>query len=117
MVNWSVVTTPKQKGGQARQANIVLLDKIGGQLVAGTDTLWARVFHAKYVKNQPMLDCVARPTDSTTWKGIVKSLAYVHGGFSWRIGNGCSVSLWFDACVTEDPLCLLVEEIDPDEIL
>lgn len=46
--------------------------------------------------------------DSSTWS---------YGGYWWRIGNGVNVSLWFNAWLSKEPLCLMVEEIDLDEIL
>lgn len=49
--------------------------------------------------------------------GIKKrSLTQVHGGFGWLIGHGKNVSLWFDTWLMSDPLCLFVEDIDPNEI-
>lgn len=47
----------------------------------------------------------------------MKSLAQVHGGYGWHIGNGESVSLWFDVWLAEEPLCIMVNEIDPTEVL
>ena len=41
----------------------------------------------------------------------------VKGGFGWKIGKGTEASLWFDIWVEFDPLCLLIEEIDPSESL
>lgn len=47
----------------------------------------------------------------------MKSLAQVHGGYGWHIGNGESVSLWFDVWLAEEPLCIMVNEIDSTEVL
>lgn len=38
------------------------------------------------------------------------------GGFSWSIGNGQDISLWFDVWLGHDPLCLVVDDIDPQEL-
>lgn len=79
LIKWSTVTKTKNKGGlgirDSRQSNIALLAKIGGQLVAGSNALWARVIRSKYIKSVHILDCFARPTDSRIWKGLAK----VHG--------------------------------------
>ena len=48
---------------------------------------------------------------------VLKSIHHVSGGFGWNIANGIDVSLWFDAWLSNIPLCLLVDDIEPDEIL
>lgn len=49
--------------------------------------------------------------DSPFWKDIIKSLN------SWKVGHGHNVSFWFDSRLFREPLCLLVDVIDPTELL
>ena len=69
------------------------------------------------MKSEEVLEVKPRSFALVTWRGINKSLNHVHGGFGWTIASGTKVSLWFDVWLTNDPLCLLVEEIDSNEIL
>ena len=121
LVNWKHVTKPKDQGGlgirDARKSNIALLAKLGGQLVHESGKVWSQVLKAKYVKNDNVLELQPRSNASYTWRGILRSLNHVHGGFGWTIASGREVSLWFDAWLSSEPLCLSVEEIDPNEIL
>ena len=120
LVKWSTVTKLKKTGGlgirEARHANITLLAKVGGQMVAGIDKVWTCVLDAKYVNHSYVLSCPRKNTDSQTWKGIVKSNALVSSCYGCRVGNGTYISLWFDIWVKDEPLCLEVNRIEPDEI-
>lgn len=40
----------------------------------------------------------------------------VKGGFDWELWYGECISLWFDAWLLSDPFCLIVDDIDLDEI-
>lgn len=99
-MKWSKVAKPKKVGGlgirEQRQTNIALIAKVVGQLVVGVDNMWTHVLN-KYIKDFNVLDCEARISDYNTWKGILRSMVHVYGGYGWSIGNGASVSLWFDA--------------------
>lgn len=59
--------------------------------------------YSKYVKHCLVVDCIPKGSDSFTWKGILKSLASVHGGFGWTTENGANVSLWFDIWLGTNP--------------
>ena len=96
--------------------NTALLAKTGARLALGSQAVWATVLCAKYVQHRDLLDCEARPTDSRQWKGFIRGFNMIKGGFGWRIGNGESVSLWFDTWLYNDPLCLLIDDIHPNEI-
>lgn len=39
----------------------------------------------------------------------------VRGGYGWKLGNGRDVSIWFDIWVENEPLYLIIEDIDPIE--
>lgn len=114
LVKWQHVTQLKTAGGpdirDTRMANIVLLAKLGGNMVAGVDKIWAS-FESEIHPVSAVLETPAKGGDSTTWRGITKNLSHVHGGFGWTIGNV------FDAWLSSDPLCLMVEDIDLKGIL
>lgn len=58
-----------------------------------------------------------KPTDSMTWKGISRSFNFVKGGYGWSLENRNQISFWFDIWLYFDHLCLIVDDIDPDEVL
>ena len=64
-----------------------------------------------------MMDALPKCGDSMTWKDITKSLSFLKGGFRWHVTSSTRVSLWFDAWLLHEPLCFMVEEIDPGELL
>lgn len=37
-------------------------------------------------------------------------------GFGWNIGKGTNILLWFDVWLGHDPLCLAIDNIDPQEL-
>lgn len=85
LINWKKVTQPKIKGGlgfrETRQANVVLLAKFGSRLACGGKYIWAQVLRNKYIKDQPFLKYETKPTNSSTWKGLIRSLNKVKHGF------------------------------------
>lgn len=62
------------------------------------------------------MDYHTKQTDSITWKGIIKSFNMVKGGFGWDLSDGAKISLLFGIWLHYDPLCLVVDDIDLDEI-
>ena len=111
----------KKLGGlsirEARMANVAQLAKLGSKLVCGSSSMWAQVLKSKYLKNDNLLDNITKPGSSSTWKGICRNFEKVKDGFGWNVGNGRMVYLWFDIWVGREPICLLVENIYPDELL
>lgn len=59
----------------------------------------------------------AKSDASVTWRAITRSLNHAHGGFGWNTASGTEVWLWSDTWLTNGPLCLLVEDIEPNEIV
>lgn len=64
-----------------------------------------------------MIEYERKAGNSSTWKGIIRSLNMTKGGFAWNIGTGEEVSIWFDIWVDNEPLCLLIEDIEPTETM
>lgn len=69
---------------------------------------------AKYFKSNSITDDKPRPTDSSNWKGLIKSFNIAKDGLMWRIGNGQETS---DQWIESGPI--LVHEgvqIDSNQI-
>ena len=85
MVKWETMTKSNKDGGlgiwEARQENIAQLAKIGGKLVLGVDNMWVSILKGKYVKEEEIMECTAKNVDSSTWKGVIRSLNMVKVGF------------------------------------
>lgn len=58
----------------------------------GVDYLLAKVLHGKYVKYQNIMECVSKPTDSSSRRGISRSFNFVKEGYGWRVGHGTQIS-------------------------
>lgn len=90
---------------------------MGSRVACGSKSMWAQVLREKHLKNESILKYDTKPGNSSTWKGIIRSFKIIEGGFGWKIGNGRDVSIWFDVWIGNDPICLLIDEIDPTEVL
>lgn len=66
---------------------------------------------AKYFPRCDVLDAVAKPNSSYTWKSICGSLEIVRKGVRWRIGSGLDVDIWRDNWIPRD---YLLRPITPD---
>jgi hypothetical protein len=58
--------------------------------------LIVRVLRAKYFPNGNILEAVAAPGISYTWRSILKGLALLKEGLIWRVGNGTCINIWRD---------------------
>lgn len=119
LVGWDTVTRPKQQGGlrirTARRTNEALLSKFVWKILNKDNTIWMNLVEAKYLKGARLLDCYPRPTDSPTWKGILKCTDLIKPYFRWRIGNGEGISFWYDNWLETFRLCDKVENINPGD--
>ncbi|OMO87284.1 reverse transcriptase [Corchorus capsularis] len=88
LVNWDRVCRPKGNGGlglrKARISNVALLSKF-----LDVET-WGRA--------------------SSTWRGLLRTKDCVQRGSRWLIGDGKSISLWYDWWVGDGPL---IKEVPP----
>lgn len=68
-------------------------------------------FEAKL--NNTLHNYESKPGELSTWRGLLKSMNIVRGGYCWSLENGKDISLWFDAWVENKPLCLMLDDINP----
>ncbi|KAJ8768128.1 hypothetical protein K2173_021068 [Erythroxylum novogranatense] len=72
--------------------------------LAETLVLWVKVLQDKYVRSQPLLTIKLPSNASSCWKAIHRAIPFLKDGFAWRVGDGRTISFWFDRWVGEAPL-------------
>ncbi|OMO77870.1 putative ribonuclease H protein, partial [Corchorus olitorius] len=96
LVSWDRVCSPKGNGGlglrKARIMNVALLVKTGWKLHARQQSLCTEVFEKKYLRGLGFMDADARGRQSSTWRGIRRSIDCVRNGYKWNIENDASVN-------------------------
>lgn len=121
LVKWDKVTKQKMVGGlgicESRMANVAQLAKIGSRVACGSNKMWAQVIYSKYLKNERIFNYDTKLSNSSIWKGIIRSLKMVEGGFCWKIRNVRDVSIWFDIWIGNKSICLFIDDIDPLKIM
>ncbi|CAN0866384.1 hypothetical protein LINGRAHAP2_LOCUS9258 [Linum grandiflorum] len=56
-----------------------------------SDSVMARIYHAKYYKLGTILSTEVKHRPSFVWRSICETRALVHMGLRWKIGNGESI--------------------------
>ena len=76
--------------------NLALLAKQGWRLQTCTNSLFYRVFQAKYFPNGDFLSATLGTKPSYAWRSLFAAQQIVRKGSRWRIGNRAKVRIWGD---------------------
>lgn len=99
-LSWEKMCRPKQEGGMGfrdlKAFNIDLLAKQGWRLQTCPNSLFYRVFKAKYFPNHEFIDANIGGAPSFAWRSLMAVQKVVKSGCHWLIGNGESASVWGD---------------------
>ena len=97
---WEVLCKPKLKGGlgfkDLCKFNKAMLAKQIWRLTSNTDSLFYKVFKAKYFPNGNVFEA-RLATGSFAWKSILRSENLIERNARWQIGNGNSIRIFKDA--------------------
>ena len=97
---WEVLCKPKLEGGlgfmDLCKFNEAMLAKQIWRLTSNTDSLFYKVFKAKYFPNGNVFEARSA-TGSFAWKSILRSKNLIERNAHWRIGNGNSTRIFKDA--------------------
>ena len=92
---------PKEQCGMGfrdlKTFNLGLLAKQGWRLQNHSNSLFYRVFKAKYFPHSNFMDAVTRSHPSYVWQSILAAQGIVRKGLMWRVGNGERIHIWQDS--------------------
>lgn len=86
-----------------KDINRAFLAKWGWQLLCGSNSLWASLVKAKYLKGRCFLDVDDKRADSWFWKGIVECKELLLRGACKNIGSEVAIDVWEDPWVPTLP--------------
>ena len=75
--------------------NEVMLAKQIWRLVNDTDSLFYKVFKAKYFPSDNVFEAKVN-SGSTAWRSILKARKFIALGAKWRVVNGSSIQIYHD---------------------
>ena len=97
-IRWSELTKSKMVGGMGfrdlAHFNDALLAKQAWWLLHNKETLFYKVFKAKFFPNHSLLEAKETSSGSYAWKSILHGRDVVPDGACWRVGNGKSIKIW-----------------------
>ena len=74
--------------------NDAFLAKQAWRLLHNKETLFYKVFKAKFFPNHSLLEAKESSSGSYAWKSILHGRDVVPDGACWRVGNGKSIKIW-----------------------
>ena len=92
---WNKLCLPKSQGGlgfrDIENFNLALLGKQVWRLLHNRDSLFYKVFKARFFPSCSIMDDGVKTTRSFVWQSILKARHVIAAGSSWRIRDGRSV--------------------------
>ena len=96
--SWDRLSVGKGAGGmgfcKVHQYNLSLLAKQGWRLLTCPDSLFARIYKAKYFPSTSFLEAKMGSNPRYTWRSILSSQDLIKKGALIRVGTGNSVRIW-----------------------
>ena len=74
--------------------NDALLAKQAWRLLHNKETLFYKVFKAKFFPNHSLLEAKESNSRSYAWKSILQGRDVILDGACWRVGDGKSIKIW-----------------------
>ena len=97
-VKWSELTKPKIEGGLGFRDlalfNDSLLAKQAWRLLQNEDTLFYRIFKARFFPHCSFMKAKELVFGSYVWKSILKGREVIQIGARFQVGNGKSIKIW-----------------------
>lgn len=76
--------------------NEAMLEKLSWRLLQKDNSLFFRVFKARFLSNGTILDAKDSASASYAWKSILKGREVILKGALWRVGDRKQIKIWRD---------------------
>ena len=97
-IKWDDLCQHKSQGGLGFKDlvmfNEAMLAKLAWRLLQDDNSLFYRVFKARFFPNGTILDAKETPFASYAWKSILKGREVIKKGALWRVGDGKQIRIW-----------------------
>ena len=97
-IKWSELTKSKLEGGMGFRDlalfNDSLLAKQAWRLIHNKDTLFYRIFKARFFPHCSFMEAKESTTGSYAWRSILKGREVIKMGSRFRVGNGKNIKIW-----------------------
>ena len=105
-IRWEKLMRPKGEGGLGFKDiytfNLAMLARQGWRLIQNKESLCCRILGAKYFPGGDVLQAVAKPCMSYSWRSILKGVQVLKKGIIWRVGNGANIKIWKDPWIPKE---------------
>uniref|UniRef100_A0A803P0S6 Reverse transcriptase domain-containing protein n=1 Tax=Cannabis sativa TaxID=3483 RepID=A0A803P0S6_CANSA len=99
LTSWDSICKPKEFGGLGIKKffdlNLSLISKLGWCLARGSDSLWCRVFRAKYCKRGDSFWSLSLPNSASRFaRGVLVSRNLIRQETCWLMADGRNIDVW-----------------------
>ena len=96
-MSWSRLCKSKKMGGlgfhDLHAFNLALLAKKSWKLVQKMDSLFYRIYKARYFPNSTFLDAEMGHNPSYVWRSLLSVREVLLAGSKWQVGNGDTIKI------------------------
>lgn len=96
-ISWNRLCKSKKMGGMGfrdlHAFNLALLAKQAWKLVQQTDSLFYRIYKAKYFPTSTFLDAEMGHNPSYVWRSLLSAREVILAGSKWQVGNGETIKI------------------------
>ncbi|XP_062028872.1 uncharacterized protein LOC133744858 [Rosa rugosa] len=104
---WNALCNPKEEGGLGFRSlsnfNSAMLVKQVWRVISNPNSLFARLYKAKYYPTESFWTAELHTSPSYSWKSIFSTRELLQESVYWQIGNGTQVNIWSDSWVPSLP--------------
>ena len=109
-INWQKLCTHKKKGGMGFRDvsvfNLVMLAKQAWMLIHNNQSLFCRVYKARYFLNCSFMLAELRPNPSFVWRPLLAARDVIREGSTWRVGDGRNFGVLSHKWLQNEPVFL-----------
>ena len=106
-MSWSRLCKLKKMGGMGfrdlNAFNLALLAKQAWKLVQKMDSLFYRIYKARYFPTTTFLDAEIGHNPSYVWRSLLSARGLIMASSKWQVGNGETIKALSHECLSHPP--------------